>query len=661
MSWRGLFLLLALAAVGTGCGRGQQKVSGSKVIVLGFDGADPGLLRQWMDEGHLPHLAELSRRGTFSSLGTTNPPESPVAWASFATGNNPGKTGIFDFLKRDPSTYLPEIGLVKVRRPKFLFGRIPLGRPEVTNMRQGQPFYELASEAGVKTAALRIPLEFPPSLMGTGELLAGLGVPDLRGTWGTFFYFATDLSQWEAGNTEFGGRLIRLTMQDGRAAAQIDGPPDPMREKFSRLSAGVQFARREQAVEITLQGASEMVKQGQWSSWLPIGFSATPINRLHGICRFFVLEATPEVRVYMTPINMDPRQPPFAFTFPADFSRKLADRYGPFKTLGWQDDTWALNEGRIDEGLFLQDTFDNMDQQATMLLDMIKDPDTRLVTTVFSATDTVSHMFYRLLDKEHPAYDERLAARYGNAMQLSYERMDRIVGQVMATLDPQSTLMVVSDHGFHSWRKEFNTNTWLVQNGFLAFKGAPLTQIKKLDDLSSHGSFFTDVDWSRTKAYGLGLGQIYLNLKGREQSGIVNAGADAERVARQIQEGLKNYRDPETNEPVLEDVFLRDAIFHGPQAPQASELQLNFYPQYRTSWQSTLGGIPAGVISANLKKWSGDHCSSDPADTAGIFLSNRRLPADANPRITDIAPTALALLHVARAVEMDGRDLHLIP
>jgi predicted AlkP superfamily phosphohydrolase/phosphomutase len=655
-----LLILLLLAAILVGCSRSQERNVGPKVVVLGFDGADPVLLRQWMAEGHLPHLAELSRRGTFASLGTTNPPESPVAWASFATGNNPGKTGIFDFLRRDPASYLPEIGLVKVRRPKFLWGVVPLGRPEVANMRNGQPFNELASKAGVATVALRMPLEFPPTLMGTGELLAGLGVPDLRGTWGTFFYFATDLSQWESGNTEFGGRLVRLIMKDGRAPAQIDGPPNPTVEKFSRLSAGIEFVRREHGVEVTLQDKTELVKEGQWSDWLPISFPITPLNRLHGICRFFMLEASPELRVYMTPIDMDPRQPPFALSFPADFSRKLADRYGPFKTLGWQDDTWALNEGRVDEGLFLQDTFDNMNQQATMLLDVIKDPGMRLVTTVFSATDTVSHMFFRLLDKHHPAYDERLAARYGNAIQLAYERMDRLVGQVMDTMGSQATLMVVSDHGFHSWRKEFNTNTWLVQNGFLALKDVPAAQLKKLDDLASHGSFFTDVDWSRTKAYGLGLGQIYLNLKGREKYGIVNAGADAERVAREIQDGLKNYRDPETNEPVLEDVFLREAIFHGPQVSQASELQLNFYPQYRTSWQSTLGAIPVGVISANRKKWSGDHCASDPSDTPGIFLSNRRLPDASGPQITDIAPTVLALLGVARNVEMDGRDLHLI-
>ena len=659
--FRGLAALLALAGALAGCHRVPLR-PGPRVVVLGFDGADPGLLRQWMDEGKLPHLAELARRGTFTTLGTTNPPESPVAWASFATGNNPGKHGIFDFLKRDPANYLPEIGLVEVRRAKFLWKLIPLRLPKVTNLRAGAPFYQVASQAGVRTAALRMPLEFPPSPMGAGELLSGLSVPDLRGTWGTFFYFATDLSQWEVGNTEFGGRLVRLEPKGDRAVIALDGPPDPTAPKFSRAEIPLAFALRGGAVEISLGGKTQTVAEGHWSDWFHVTYAVTPLVRLHGICRFHVLEVAPELRVYMTPINMDPQRAPAPISFPADYARKLAERYGPYKTIGWLDDTWALNEGRIDEGLFLEDAFDTMDRQAIMLLDQVKDRRVRLVTSVFSTTDTVSHMFFRLLDKQHPAYNEELAARYGDAILRAYQGMDRIVGQVMAALkdDADATLLVVSDHGFHSWRKEFHTNTWLAQNGFLALKGAgPEQGIKKLDDLFGQGSFFTDVDWSRTQAYALGLGQIYLNLKGREKQGMVNPGAQAEAVLHRIEQGLRDYRDPETNQPALEGVYRRETIFKGPRVSDAAELQLTFRGEYRTSWQTTLGGLPAGIVSANLKKWSGDHCSSDPRDTGGIFFSNRRLAPDANPHITDIAPTVLRLLGVSKAPEMDGRPLRL--
>ncbi len=184
-----------------------------QVVVLGFDGADPKLAAKWMAEGKLPNLARLAREGTFKPLGTTNPPESPVAWASFATGLNPGGTGIYDFLKRDPETYLPELALVSRERAKFLWGMIPLKAPKVTNLRSGVPFYKAAADAGYKTTVIRMPLEFPPTTIPGGKLWAGLGVPDLRGTWGTFFYFSSDLTPWDVGDTEFGGKLVRLELE----------------------------------------------------------------------------------------------------------------------------------------------------------------------------------------------------------------------------------------------------------------------------------------------------------------------------------------------------------------------------------------------------------------------------------------------------------------
>lgn len=149
----------------------------TQVVVLGFDGADPNLLSRWMAEGHLPNLARLSQTGTFQPLGTTNPPESPVAWASFATGLNPGGTGIFDFLRRDPQTYLPELALISRQKPKFLFGLIPIRPPKVINERHGVPFYKVAADAGYKTTVIRMPLEFPPTPLPGGEPSSRHGVP----------------------------------------------------------------------------------------------------------------------------------------------------------------------------------------------------------------------------------------------------------------------------------------------------------------------------------------------------------------------------------------------------------------------------------------------------------------------------------------------------
>jgi len=329
------------------------------------------------------------------------------------------------------------------------------------------------------------------------------------------------------------------------------------------------------------------------------------------------------------------------------------------KTLGWWHDTWALNEEKIDEGVFLEDTFRTMDKLAEITLDELRNDPPSLLVSVFLATDHISHMFYRLMDPEHPRYDPELAAQYGDAIEQSYIRMDRIVGDVLAAMKPDGTLLIVSDHGFHSWRKGFNTNTWLVQNGYMALK-KPGAEEKtyNLENLFGQGSFFPNVDWSRTRAYALGLGQIYLNLRGREKFGIVDRGPESDKLLEEIRQGLLAVKDPDTQKPVIQNVYLGREIFHGPRMAEAPDLQVDFFSGYRTSWQTSLGAIPSGVVVANMKKWSGDHCASDPSDTQGIFFSNRPV-SSSDPSILDIAPTVLKVLDVPPPGKLDGKILAL--
>lgn len=657
-----LGVALSIVAGLTCCGRRVMRPVTKQIVILGFDGADPHLAAKWMAEGKLPNLARLSRTGTFTPLGTTNPPESPVAWASFATGLNPGGTGIFDFLKRNPQTYLPELSLVSHSKPRFLFGLVPIKRPRVINERHGEPFYAAAAAAGYKATVIRMPLEFPPTRVPGGKLWAGLGVPDVRGTWGTFFYFGTDVTEQEEGNTEFGGRLERLAFDGATATAALSGPVDPTAKAYRRISVPIRFTLRSAAkgpsgITIRLEGRSETVLPGHWSRWFRVKFKITPFLSVHSICRFYVIQTSPDVRIYMSPLNMDPEDPPLPISYPRNYTRQLARKFGLFKTIGWWHDTWALNEERIDEGVFLQDMFRTMKMQEAITLDELKNHPPSLMVSIFTATDSVSHMFWRLIDPKHPRYDPALAAKYGDAILLVYERMDQVVGAVEKAMKPGAILIIVSDHGFHSWRKGFNTNTWLVENGYMTLKNPNAGETTySLQDLFGQGSFFPNVDWSRARAYALGLGQIYLNLKGRERYGIVQPGQPAHELLEEMRQKLLAFRDPETGKPVLEDVYLGRQIFHGPYMAEAPDLQLNFYPGYRTSWQTSLGGIPAGILVANMRKWSGDHCSSDPKDTQGIFFSNRRLETPL-PSIMDIAPTVLKLLDVSPPGKLDGHAL----
>ncbi len=665
----GAFLATLVVASGVfGC-RSPRRVTRpvtTQVVVLGFDGADPNLLSKWMAEGKLPNLARLSQTGTFRPLGTTNPPESPVAWASFATGLNPGGTGIFDFLKRDAQTYLPELALVSREKPKFLFGLIPIKPPKVTNERGGVPFYKTAADAGYKTTVIRMPLEFPPTQLAGGKLWAGLSVPDIRGTWGTFFYFGSDLTQWDIGDTEFGGKLVRLELNGNLASTSIEGPVDPTANSFRRISIPVQFKVSPEGPEgngviIELAGRTERVLEGHWSDWFRLKFRITPFLSAHATCRFYVIQASPDLRLYMSPLNLDPESPPFPVSYPAGYTAELVKKHGLFKTLGWWHDTWALNEERIDEGVFLEDLFRTMQTQAEITLDELQNDPPSLLVSIFTSTDSTSHMFFRLMDPQHPRYDPELAKRYGDAILRVYERMDRVVGEVERAMKPGGTLLIVSDHGFHTWRKGFNTNTWLVQNGYMTLKN-PRSEEKTyhLEQLFGQGSFFPNVDWSKTKAYAIGLGQVYLNLRGREKFGILDPGARTDRLLEEIRQKLRSVQDPDTHQSVIQNVYLAREIFHGAYMSRAPDLQIDFRDGYRTSWQTSLGAIPTGIVVANMKKWSGDHCASDPSDTSGIFLSNRPVRTP-RPSILDVAPTVLELLGVAPPGQIDGRAVDFQP
>jgi len=631
----------------------------TQVVVLGFDGADPNLASKWMAEGKLPHLARLAKTGTFRPLGTTNPPESPVAWASFATGLNPGGTGIFDFLKRDPNTYLPELALVSREKAKFLWGLIPIKAPKVINERSGVPFYKAVADAGYKTTVIRMPLEFPPTALPGGKLWAGLGVPDIRGTWGTFFYFGSDLTQWDVGDTEFGGKLVRLELNGNQASTTVEGPVDPTAKEYKRISIPIAFQVSPEGSKVTinLQGHAETVEDRHWSGWFRAKFSITPFLSVHAICRFYILQASPDLRVYMSPLNFDPESPPLPLSYPDDYTAELVKKHGLIKTLGWWHDTWALNEEKIDEGVFLEDLFRTMQTQRDITLDELRNDPPSLLVSVFTSTDSVSHMFFRLLDPQHPRYDPELARQYGDAILRVYERMDDVVGEVMQTMKPGATLLIVSDHGFHTWRKGFNTNTWLVENGYMVLKN-PNAEEKhyNLDQLFGQGSFFPNVDWSRTRAYALGLGQIYLNLRGREKYGNLDPGPQTDQLLEEIRKKLLAVEDPDTHQPVIQGVYLGKEIFHGTRMAEAPDLQVDFRDGYRTSWQTSLGAIPAGIVVANMKKWSGDHCASDPSDTQGIFFSNRVVPTP-QPSILDITPTVLKILDVPLPTPVDGRAL----
>ncbi|MFB3896278.1 MAG: alkaline phosphatase family protein [bacterium] len=639
-------------------GQTQYKSLPQRVVVLGFDGMDAGLTEKWMKEGKLPNFSKLAELGGYSQLQTTNPAESPVSWATFITGSNPGKHGIYDFLKRNPETYMPEMAVdTPIFPDKFInLGkwRFPLKQPKVINNRQGVPLWEYTRQQNIHTVVFHCPDTFPAEEC-SGEMISGLGVPDIRGTQGTFSFYSDAVTD---ADTEMGGKIIKVEIKNNEIDTRVIGPRNRfMKKPEARVDATVplhiKIDRQNKKVTLDLQGKQQTIGLRQWSDWFTVDFKLLPIRSVSGIGRFYLISLEPEFKLYLCPINFNPANPPFQISYPPEFSKQLAKQYGPYKTIGWAEETWGLNENRIDEDTFLEDLYDVFNRRSQQALDLLKKTDSNLFISVFESTDRAQHMFFRYLDPKHPMYTKDGAEKYGDTILKVYQKMDEFTGKVMKEIGPNTTLIVLSDHGFHTWRYTVNTNTWLVQNGFMKLQPNAEYQEKNLSQFFGQGTFFEHVDWSRTKAYAVGLSEIYINLQGREGQGIVVPGAEFESVRDEIIQKMKQFKNPLNGERVWYNVYKREEIFHGAQAPESGDMVVGHNDGYRTSWQTALGGTPKDIIEVNQRKWSGDHCSFAPEITPGIMLSNRKIDRT-NPAIQDMAPTILHLLGLEKGPDMDG-------
>ena len=677
--------VVAVTAVAVACSSSGARPASKydkKMVIIGFDGMDPNLLSKWMAEGKLPHMSALAKQGGSFPLQTTHSPESPTAWASFATGVNAGKHNIYDFLVRDTSSYLPDLGMVTRTPPKFLFNYFPISRPKLTSIRGGTSFWVTAGKAGVRSDILTVPVTFPPEEVANGFLLSGLPLPDIRGTMGTFSYYATDLSRYEVGNTEMGGILKRLVFEGDSASTELDGPPSPIvkqkieaiRRKGPTLSESdraqlaelqavqdvripftIHWNRTAKTAAVTIDGQTIPLETGKWSRWIDLTFKVNFIVRLHGMAQMLLVNAGSELQLYISPVNFKPDEPPLPMSYPADFAGDLYKKIGNFRTLGWAEATWALNEGRMDEKTFMDDLMVAFDDRAKVILHRIDAKDWDLLIGVIESTDRVQHMMWRFIDPKHPLHDAALASQFGDSIERVYKRADDFVGEVVRRVGPTVPVMIVSDHGFHSWRKAVNLDTWLVQNGYMVLKGQQPGD-KKLADLFGGGTFWENVDWSRTRAYAMGLGQIYFNLRGRESQGIVSPGAEAKALADELSGKLLTMTDPDDGAPIIRAVYKRDDIYSGPYLHNASELQVGMHEGYRVSWQTTLGGSPPGIVYKNDRKWSADHGGYDFAITSGVLVSGRPITTK-DPRIIDLAPTVLKYFGISIPTDIDGKPL----
>ena len=608
--------------------QGFRKARVKKLIFLGLDGFDPGLTERFMAEGKLPNLKQLKEQGSYRRLRTTFPALSPVAWSTFATGVNPAKHNIFDFLNRDLKSYVPELSSSKVRPPHRILRigkfRIPLSRPSVEMRRKSEPFWKILGRHSIGCTILRVPITFPPDQFN-GRLLSAMCTPDLRGTQGSFSWFSTG----EANGRCEGGNRYPLRRVDGGFEGALEGPANT----FVEGSAPMQIPFRIHENHLEIQDESYPLGRGEYTPWIRLRFHGGPGVSVHGIARFLLTETDPECSLYATPVQIDPENPALPISQPSYYAVYLSKLLGSFSTLGMAEDTWALNEGAIDDDAFLKQADLIKREREAMFFSALDRTRRGVVACVFDTTDRVQHMFYRYLDRGD-----------GKVIEDLYRDMDRLVGETQKHVDDETALFVLSDHGFCSFRRGVNLNAWLHQNGYLALTGGA----------AESGDYFEGVDWSRTRAYTFGLGGLYLNLKGRESHGTVNP-AEAEALKKELIRKLTNLRDDEMSEIGIRNVYAAGALYKGPYLDAAPDLIVGYAAGYRTSWAAAVGKVTARVFEANTKAWSGDHCV-DPLLVPGVLFSNRKVDAK-DPGIEDMAPTALELFGVQPPAWMEGKSV----
>ncbi len=622
-----------------------------QVVIIGLDGLAPELAEKFMAAGKLPNLAKLKEEGAYARLQTTTPAISPVAWSSFMTGSNPSKHNIFDFLSRNPRTYLPELSSARIGKPKKVLPlgkfRIPLAKAEIRGMRKSVPFWKILGENGVFSTVIRVPITFPPEKF-KGHLLSGMCAPDLKGSQGTFAFYTSDPAKIQKLE---GGFAVPVEIKDDRILTSVSGPENTMLKKPEdiRLPMEIGIDRGGDGAMIRVSGRKFFLKRNTFSPWIRLTFRPGLGMTIKGICRFYVSRIEPHFEMYITPLNIDPEKPALPISHPFIYSVYLAKLLGSFITLGEANDTWALNEGALSEKAFLELTYANHDEWEEMLFNALDKTKQGMVVCVFETTDSIQHMFWRYLDKDHPALRTSPAELGPEVIEDLFVKMDAMIGRIRKKMSPRGALFIMSDHGFKPFRRGVNLNSWLRANGYLALR----------DGKDQGAEWFKDVDWSRTKAYALGLGGLYLNQKDREAQGIVAPDREAKELRRELQKKLTGLRDGENGAVAITRVYDRDEIYSGPYKDNAPDLIIGYSPGYRASWEGVTGKVTERIIEDNTKAWSGDHCI-DPPSVPGVLFANRSLDTE-KPSIMDLAPTVLELFGLRPPASMDGRSLIFKP
>jgi predicted AlkP superfamily phosphohydrolase/phosphomutase len=632
------------SVVRNAAGRSTQ----AKMIILGFDGMDPAVLESFMNQGKLPAFSKLRNEGSFKKLRTSLPPQSPVAWSNFITGMDPGGHGIFDFIHRAPQDYTPYLSTSRVTAGSHIaLGNfvLPISAGKVELLRQGRAFWQILEEHGVPASIVQVPANFPPAPTAQ-RTLSGMGTPDILGSYGIFNFYTT--VQQDLKPDIGGGRINLVQVVDNVVHAQIEGPPNSFWKENPPSSIPFKVIRDpvNPVAKILILDQEFILKEGEWSDWKRVRFPMIPTQGVDGICRFYLKMTHPDFKLYISPVNIDPARPALPISTPGSYSADLERDIGPFFTKGLPADTKALENGVLNHEEFIAQDESVLRESNALFEHELARFESGFWFHYFSSVDQRQHMLLHMIDPAHPMYDPSQAARFAQLIEQVYGEMDRVLEKVMARADDHTTVLVMSDHGFTSFRRSFNLNTWLLTNGYM----------RLLDPAKQEeAEYFQNTDWEGTRAYALGLNGLYINERGREGVGIVESGPDKDVLVKELISKLESITDPENGERVISKAYAAREAYHGPYVDQAPDIIVGYNRHYRASWATPLGRMPKVLFEDNREMWGADHCM-DPALLPGILLSNRKVRME-EPSLCDLTATILSAFDIDTPPEIVGKNI----
>lgn len=645
------------------------KSVGKKVLILGIDGLDPNLLTQFMQEGVLPNFSKLAKEGSFSKLATMMAPQSPVAWSTFITGLDPGGHGIYDFITRDPDLLVPQFSMAKTTPPKHVLNLgdwvLPLSSGKVEMMRKGKAFWQILGEHGVPTTVFRMPVNFPPVEAKLNKAISGMGTPDITGTPGTYSFFTTKLPANYQDIQGKGGNVYPVQIKDNRVEAKLVGPENAFRRqpkssprnRVRRAAQTVEYEHPKctrdftvyidyeaKAAKIVVGNEEFILKEKEWSDWKRVDFEAVPyLVTVNSMGLFYLKQLEPEFQLYVSPLQISPENPAMPISNPPNFSKELCECIGYFYTKELPEDNKALTHGVFSGQDFWDQAMIVYEEGVKALKYLISQFDDGMLFLYFGTVDQGCHMLWRYMDHNHPYFiqDDFLS----NGIRNIYQKMDDVLGYVMQGIDKDTTLIVMSDHGFAPFYRQFNLNSWLLEKGYAKLKNPALR---------GQSNYFMNVDWSGTQAYGVGLNGLYVNRKGREKYGIVEQGDEYDKLIQQLKSDLLSIVDPQNGKQVVSLVVHPPQDFHGDYKDQGPDLMVGYNRGYRVSWESPLGKFPQDIFLDNNEAWSGDHCI-DNRIVPGVLMTNQRITMDF-PALYDLTVAVLNEFGVPPLPEMIGRN-----